>query len=321
MIGSALSRRLLARGDQVRGLFMPDEPDRGGLAELGLEIVRGNVCEPESLRGIADGCDMAFHLAGRVQEWGARRLFRQSHVDGTRNMLRECAGRVDRFVYFSSTAYYGPAPARGKTEEATPVLPGLPYPDMKAECEEMVRRYSRDRGLKYTIIRPDNVIGPGSVHIRNAVDSFLKGPVPLVEGCSFSAAFVYLENLIDGVLAAADSEKAVNRAYHFVDDFEVTWGEYLTAVGALLGKKPAFSISYKQAYYLAAIIEYLFLPTGKRPLMTRFMVSIIGQDNHVDTSRAREELGWSTRVPWEDVWAELEAWVRKEYPDAVRPAG
>lgn len=317
MIGTSLSRRLLARGDEVRGLFLPDEPDRGGLGDLGAEIVRGDITMPETLKGIAEGCDMAFHLAGRVEEWGRRSLFRESHFVGTTNMLRECAGKVDRFVYFSSAAYYGPAPARGKTEDDKPVLPGLPYPDMKVACENLVRTYAVERGLEYTVIRPSNVIGPRSAHIRNVVDSFLKGPVPLVEGGSCNASFVYLENLVDGVVLAADSEKAVNRAYHFVDDYELTWAEYMTAVGALVGKKPWISLSYKQTYALAGIVEYLFLPTGIRPLMTRFAVSIIGLDNHVDTTRAREELGWKTRVQWPEVWAELEAWVKNEYPEAI----
>ncbi len=65
MIGTSLSRRLLERGDQVRGLLMPDEPDCG-LGALGLEIVRGDVTRPETLKGIADGCDAVFHLAARV---------------------------------------------------------------------------------------------------------------------------------------------------------------------------------------------------------------------------------------------------------------
>jgi nucleoside-diphosphate-sugar epimerase len=313
MIGTSLCRRLIGRGDEVRGLFMPDEPDRGGLAAMGVEIVRGNICHPDTIAGMAEGCDIAFHLAGRVEEWGRRSLFRESHLVGTTNVVRECVGKVDRFVYFSSIAYYGPAPAAGKTEDAEPVLPGLPYPDMKAACERVVRCYSVERGLKYTIIRPDNVIGPRSAHVRNVVDSFLKGPVPLVEGGSPNVSFVYLENLVDGVLLAADSQKAVNRAYHFVDDFEVTWGEYMTMVGALVGKKPLLSLSYKQAYALAWLAEYLFLPFGKRPPFTRFAVSIIGQDNHVDTTRAREELGWKTRVQWPEVWAELEEWVKKEF--------
>ena len=312
MIGSSLSRRLLERGDQIRGLLMPGEDD-AGLEKLGLQIVRGDVTKPTTLEGIADDCDMVFHLAARVQEWGRRSQFRETHYDGTRNVIRECCGKVERFVYFSSTAYYGTKPAQGRTEEYVPEFSGLPYPDMKMLCERMVRTYSAERGLKHTIIRPCNVIGPRSAHLLNVLGSFEKGLVPLVDGGSYNASFVSVENLVDGVLLAADSDVAVNREYAFVDDYEITWGEYMTAVGALIGKKPLFSISFRQAYLAAAVAEYLYMPFNIRPPFTRYAVTIIGQENHVDSSRARDELGWKTRVQWEEVWAELEEHVKREY--------
>ncbi len=313
MIGTSLSRRLLERGDQVRGLLMPGEPDQG-LETLGMEIVRGDVTKPETLRGISDGCEVVFHLAARVQEWGRRSQFRETHYDGTTNVLRECAGKIDRFIYFSSIAYYGTKPMLGLTEDCRPEFSGLPYPDMKMLCEGLVRTYAAERGLHYTMIRPANVIGTRSAHLVNVIDSFRKGPVPLIDGGSYSASFVYVENLVDGVVLAADSEKAVNRAYAFIDDYEVTWRDYLVGVGALLGKKPVLSISFRQAYALATVVEYLFVPLGIRPPFTRYAVTLLGQENHVDASRAREELGWKTRVPWEEVWAEIEEFVRKEFP-------
>lgn len=312
MIGTSLSKRLLERGDQVRGLLMPDEPDQG-LGELGMEIVRGDVTKPETLKRLADGCSMVFHLAGRVQEWGRRSQFREAHYVGTTNMLRECTGKVDRFVYFSSTAYYGTKPAQGRSEGYEPEFSGLPYPDMKMMCERLVRTYAAERGLKYTIIRPCNVIGTRSAHLLNVIDSFRKAPVPLIDGGSYSSSFVFVENLVDGVVLAADSDKAIDREYAFVDDYTITWGEYMTAVGALLGKEPLLSISYKQAYAIATLVELLFMPFNVRPPFTRYAVSIIGQENHVDSSRAREELGWMTRVPWEDVWSQIEDYVKREY--------
>lgn len=312
MIGSVLCRRLLDRGDEVRGLFLPGETDRG-LGEMGVDIVRGDITSPDSLEGICDGCDTAFHLAARVEEWGRRSQFRETHYDGTSNVLRECAGKVDRFIYFSSVAYYGKARLQPINEDTEPVATGLPYPDMKMLCEKMVRTYGVERGLTYTIIRPANVIGTRSAHVRNVIDSFLRGPVPLVDGGSYNASFVYVENLVDGVLLAADSKDAVNRAYNFCDDYQVTWREYLTAMGKLVGKSPSISLSFKQAYALGALAEFAYMPLDRRPPFTRYAVVIIGQDNHVDTTRARSELGWTTRVGWDDVWAEIERWVGEEY--------
>ena len=104
-IGTVLSLRLRERGDEVRALALPGERVEH-LEALGVEIVRGNIEDGATLRGIADGCDQVFHLAARVEDWGSRDQFRRSHYDGTQNVLRESVGKVDRFVYLSSAGYY-----------------------------------------------------------------------------------------------------------------------------------------------------------------------------------------------------------------------
>lgn len=306
LIGSVLCRRLLARGDRVRGLFLPGEPDRG-LADLGVEIRRGDITRPETLAKLSDGCDQVFHLAARVEEWGRWSQFRETHYDGTRNMLAECTGKVERFIYFSSVAYYGSVRhLRGVTEDREPVESNLPYPAMKMLCEQLVRANQEERGLSYTIIRPSNVLGARSAHVRNAIDSFSRGPLPLVDGGRYSAALVHVENLVDGVILAADSKLAVNRAYNFCDDYDLNWGEYFTKLGALLGKKPSISVPYRLARSIAAVLECLYMPFDKRPPITRYAVFIIGRDNHLDCTRAKEELGWHTRVSWVEAWREIE---------------
>ena len=76
-----------------------------------------------------------------------------------------------------------------------------------------------------------------------------------MDGGRYSAAFVHVENLVDGVILAADSKLAVNRAYNFCDDYDMSWGEYFTKLGALLGKKPAISVPYRLARSIAAAFE------------------------------------------------------------------
>ena len=105
-IGSHLTTRLLERGDEVRGLLMTGEADRG-LEAAGTEIFRGDLTDPSSIAGVAEGCTKAIHCANRTIDWGTREQFFSIGVDGTRNLLEECAGKVERFVYLSSVAAYG----------------------------------------------------------------------------------------------------------------------------------------------------------------------------------------------------------------------
>lgn len=92
--------------------------------------------------------------------------------------------------------------------------------------------------MAYTIVRPANVIGPGSVWVKEILDGFKRGPMPLFCNGRAPGAFVYIDNLVDGIIRAGFSEAATGRTYHFMDDYPITWGQYLYTLGALIGKSP-----------------------------------------------------------------------------------
>ena len=312
-IGSHLARRLLARGDEVRGLLMPGELDRG-LEALGMEVFRGDLTDARAVKGVAEGCDRVIHAANRTIDWGTRKQFFSIGVDGTRNLLEECAGKVERFVYLSSIAAYGLGVHMKDFDEDTPLVKtGIHYGDAKAEAEQIVRSYMARGALDTTTIRPANVTGPGSVWVREVLDVMGRGPLPLIDGGRWSASLVFVENLVDGILAAMDSEVAAGRTYNLRDDYEVTWKEYEEWLGGLIGRQPTGSLPYKLAWRLGWVVQTLFLPLGVRPPITAQAVGIMGRDLDVSNRRAKEELGWRTRVPWEEAKATIENWVQSEY--------
>lgn len=307
-IGSRLCKKLLERGDTVRGLFLPDEPT-GDLE--GIEIARGDITRPETLDGVAQDIDCVFHLAARVADWGSMDMFRGIMVQGTANLLEHCVGRVGRFVHVSSIAAYGfGRHMKGFTEDAPQDLCGVPYADTKIYGEMVVKGYTFGTDTDYTIIRPANVLGPRSVWVADLIDAFLRGPVPLCDGGRYSTSFVYVDNLVDGIVLAADSEKARGRAYNLRDDYEVTWKEYMERIGSLVGKKPLGSMPARIAWVVGHLLELAYAPFfPARPPITRLAVGVMGYDNDVDTTRAREKLGWSTRVSYEEAMEAVEAWV------------
>ena len=67
---------------------------------------------------------------------------------------------------------------------------------------------------------------------------------------------------------------------------------------------------------VAHVTERLAAPPGIRPPMARHTVGIMGRDLDIDNSRAKEELGWSTRVSYPEAMEEISGWVRDAFPDA-----
>jgi nucleoside-diphosphate-sugar epimerase len=117
---------------------------------------------------------------------------------------------------------------------------------------------------------------------------------------------------VDGIVRAADSEKARGRAFNFRDDYEVTWKEYMQQLGSIIGKRPLGSIPSRIAWTFGHLSELAYAPFfPARPPFTRLAVGVMGYDNDVDTTRAREDLGWSTRVSYEEAMAEVEAFVHE----------
>ncbi|MBW2220687.1 MAG: SDR family NAD(P)-dependent oxidoreductase, partial [Deltaproteobacteria bacterium] len=312
-IGSFLLKELINKQYEAKALFMPDE-NADVASELGAEIIRGDLTQPETLKNIAKGVDVVFHLATRVVDWGSPKLFRSIMVDGTQHLLEESKNNASRFIYFSSIAALGlNRDTVGLDEDAKREKTGIPYCDTKIDAENLVADFCRNNNMSYTIIRPANVIGPGSAWVRDVLDTFFRGPFPLVGGGKAPGAFVYVKNLIDGTILAAESEKAAGKTYHFRDDYDITWKEYIETLGSWLGQKPFGSIPFKPAYVLGSFFVFVLTPLGIRPPLTRLAAGITGKNNDVDVSRAKEDLKWQTRIPLNQAMDEIKEWVMANY--------
>ena len=312
-IGSHLAKELIKRGHFVRGLFLPQEETQL-LEDIGLEVFRGDLTKPLTINGVTKDIDIIFHLAARTLDWGTMQQFKTIMVDGTENLLKESGNNIRKFIYFSSVAALGLGrDLKGFNEEAKRVITKMPYCDTKIIAEDFVNNYCTKNNIPYTIIRPVNVIGPGSIWVRDVIDMFLKGRVPLINNGKNPGAFIYIDNLINGTLLAAESENSNGKTYHFCDHYSITWKEYLQTLGGWVGKKTFASVSFKFAWALGWSFEKLFIPFNKRPPVTRLASSIMGKNLDVDTTLAEKELGWSSLIPEDEAMNRIKLWVKQNY--------
>jgi uncharacterized protein YbjT (DUF2867 family) len=176
VVGVGAVEALRRRGHQVR--ILSRHADEDAKRWEGVEGTQGDVADPESLRGVASGCDAVLHVVGIVAEDPPAVTFQNVNVDGTRNILTEAyASGVQRFVHLSSLGA-----ERGSSD----------YHRSKRQSEEVVRAIEGN----WTIVRPGNVYGPGDEVVSLLLEMIRALPVvPMIGSGSDEFQTLWYEDL------------------------------------------------------------------------------------------------------------------------------
>ena len=165
-VGANVARLLLSDGYRVRVLARPASSHKA-LEGCPVEVVRGDILEPDAVAAAVSGCAKVFHVAGDYRLWARdpAEIYR-NNVEGTRTVLEACArAGVERVVYTSSVRTLGLPAEGGPGTETTPVsLDDMigPYKRSKFLAERVAEEYAA-RGLPVVIVNPSAPFGPWDV--------------------------------------------------------------------------------------------------------------------------------------------------------------
>jgi len=278
----------------------PFDPAAYGWTKM--EYRRGDVRDPEALRDAFGSADVVVHLAFLVTGAASPEVIRSVNVDGTLNAFRAAAAAgARRFVYASSVAAYGFHPDNpvGMTED-WPVRPAarLFYARQKAELESLLQAEAARAGSPALyLLRPPIVLGPDTVGAKD----LLPGPLaPLGRGL---AARVGRLPLPVPVLVPA-------LPLQFVHEEDL--GQAFVQCIVAAGPPGAYNVAADGILTAADVAREfglvpLPLPAGPAQLAARAMAALpflppaaqwVEAASHpviVDTTRAKEELGWAPR--------------------------
>lgn len=306
-VGGALIRRLAREGFRIRALAR-SERSAAAVAEAGAEPVTGDLQDVAAMEAGAQGCEVAFHAAASVNEWGPWEEFRAANVEGTANALRACAGAgVRRFVHVGTEAAIMAGQPLVDVNEEAPLRP-----DSKAYCcrskamaERIVRRFDR---LEAVVMRPRLVWGPGDTTILPAVaEAVEQGRFAWIAGGRHRTSTTHVENVVEGLLLGADRGRP-GHAYFVTDGEPLVFRDFLTRLLATRGVElPARSVPAPVARAGALAAEALWrrLPLKGEPPLTRTAVWLASLETTIDISKARSELGYEPVIGVEDGLARL----------------
>lgn len=299
-IGGRLLSRLAAGGARVRALAR-SERSAAAVEALGAEPVRGDLSDPATLAAGARGCDVAFHLAAHLGQWGTREEFERDNVTGTENALAACReAAVPRFVHCGTEAALIAGEPLVGIDETAPLRPDSKalYSATKARAERAVRAAS-NADLETVVVRPRLVWGPGDTTLLPEIVAAVEaGRFAWIGGGGHLTETTHVENVVEGLLLGAE-RGAPGEAYFVTDGEPVVFREF---VSALLETQevepPTRSLPAPVAAALAATFETLWraLPLPGEPPLTRLAVWLSSQECTIEIAKARRELGYEPMI-------------------------
>ncbi|TNE48455.1 MAG: NAD-dependent epimerase/dehydratase family protein [Deltaproteobacteria bacterium] len=306
-LGKAIIRRLLDRGTHVKSFARSDYPE---LREMGVEVIRGDLTRADEVMTAVEGCDVVFHVAAKVGVWGKYEDFHNINVNGTQNIIDAClAHRVSRLVYTSSpSAVFDGTHMEGVDESVPYPAPDkylTHYPKTKAAAERLVKA-AASRELRTAILRPHLIWGPNDPHlVARIIDR--ASSLRIVGDGQNTIDTVYVDNAADAHILAADAltekPEISGRAYFITQGEPINAWEMINKILAAGGKPPIQkSISYKAAYRVGAVLEFVYGTLGlkKEPRMTRFVAGELAKSHWFSIDAARNDLGYNPSVSTEE---------------------
>lgn len=324
-IGSRVVRTLLSYGyEQVRYLTR-SMSNSGHLEDMirefphaNIEIVNGNLLSRDACRKAVHGVSVIYHLAA-----GTGKTFADCFLNSvvtTRNLLDAVAEeqRLERFVNVSSLAVYSTEkiPSGGMLDESYEIDGKLierydPYAYGKAKQDEMVVWYAQNKGLRYVILRPGVVFGPGKARIpgRVGIDTF---GVFLHVGLNNRIPLTYVDNCAEAIVLAGVRTAIEGEVINIVDDDLPKSRDFLR----MYKKKVKSFISIPVPYFAFYLFNYLWEKYSKwsegqlPPAFNRRMCAAYFKGNTYSNRKAKDLLGWRPRVSMGEGLKELFTYVR-----------
>jgi nucleoside-diphosphate-sugar epimerase len=310
-LGRNLIAKLKARGWEVRALARTPEAAEA-VRQAGAEPVLGDLDRAEALRAGMEGCDVVFHAAAVLGDWGRYEDFYKVNVQGTEQVLAAArAAGVPRLVHVSTEAVLigQGAPPIVNADETLPRASrplGL-YPLTKGMAEERVLKANSPE-LTTVVVRPRLIWGQdGGLVVSDLVKRVRSGQFMWIDGGRCLTSTCHVENVCEGMILAAERGRG-GEIYFLTDGPPVRVRSFITAMLRTQGVTPGKRSIPRPLAGAAAWASELAWRTLKlkgTPPATRTAVRLIGDEVTVNDAKARRELGYNPPVTREAGLAEM----------------
>ena len=319
-LGGTVCRQLIDRGERVRAFVLPNDPAIKFVPEEA-EIVTGDLRDKASLEKfftVPDDTEtVVLHIASIVTvdpEYNQRVM--DVNVGGTQNIIDLCLAHKEckKLVYCSSTGAIPEVQKGTAIREVTRFdeskVIGC-YSQSKALATQLVLDAANQKGLNACVVHPSGILGPEDYAVGETTSTLIKiinGEMPMGIDGSFNLCDV--RDLAQGTILAAD--KGAKGECYILGNDEVSFRDFSRLVSEESGcKRVRMFLPLRLADSMAKMMEKKAKKKGEKPMMTSFSVYNLARNNTFDSTKARRELGYTTRSYRETIHDEI-AWLKAE---------
>ncbi len=310
-VGNTLVRELLAQQKTVRALILPGE-ETAALQGLAIEMVYGDVLQPETLKPAFEGIEDVYHLAGIISIMpGQNEVMRKVNVEGTKNVIAAAKNAGTRRLVYTSSIHALGRPPHGVTIDETlpfdPLCPAGDYDRTKAEATLEVLQAVRD-GLDAVIVCPTGIIGPHD--FRNSemgllLSGWMRHRLSLLVDGVFN--FVDVRDIARGHILAC--EKGRSGETYILGGEQVSLARLWAMVREAAGiYSQTIIIPFHLAILAARAAAVWYHVSKTKGQLTPYSLQTVNDNSTISILKAQYELGYSPRPLWDTIVDTVRWW-------------
>ncbi len=308
-VGANVAKRFVDLGHEVTGFVVPGDPQSEKVAQVGAEVVEGDLASSADVMAAADGAEAVFHLGAAFQAGGpfTPEQYFDINVKGTFNVLEAAleSDRIQHVIHTSTDGTMEKYPPDGIEEpireDSLPLAATGWYGYTKVLTEHLVDRYVRAEALPATVFRFANAWGAGEAldfrqfHMRTFMDQLNEAADPDCRVAYEAMAVAY--NGDPHLIIAADRN---GRSWkkHFVEVRDIIHAyENALCNEATFGK--TYQIASKEPFVWEVMIPYIAEKLGSP--YTQVSLPITPTYYEYDLTAAKRDFGYDPPLSLRDM--------------------
>jgi Nucleoside-diphosphate-sugar epimerases len=294
-IGSHLAREIYKVGQYDIVCLIRKTSDTNVIKDLaGIQFAQGDLLDEKLDNRILDHVDIIFHLAGQIGKYGIEYDdYYQLNCRATENLLAlaEQEG-VKQFIYCSTPGVLG----FGKrlADENELYEPRNAYEKTKAQAEQIIKDFCINSKIKFTIIRPDFVYGPGDYRRIKMYENIKNKRFILTTSGKSYLHPTYIDDVIQGFMKCIGNEKAFNEIFNIAAKEDITSKEYIQTIANVYGERMIqVNVGYGFSVFIANLIDNLTRRLkNKEGFVSKNKIDFLAIDHSSHIGKAERLLGY-----------------------------